>query len=128
LARVFPNPVVPNNSSKPTPATNGGNAKGTSNMVLTKPFPKNLYRARAYAGSIEIKTHKTVDMIDVNRLNFMANCISFDVILKTNAWGVVCVTTHKRVDRIKTARTKPKDKVRILNLDFFNLSNISFIP
>ena len=45
--RIFPNDVVPSKSKSPTPATNGGKAKGMSRIVLMKFFPANLYRARA---------------------------------------------------------------------------------
>jgi len=65
--------------------------------------------------------HIAVEITAVVKLNFIANCISFERRLAARACGVVCVTTHIRRTEIKTARDTLDRMVMILIVESFNL-------
>ena len=117
-ASQFPNGVVPKSSRSPTPATRGGNASGRSTMVLINVFPEKLYRASAYDAGIETMMHINVEIIEVSKLNLIANWISLDAILVNKICWFVCVTIHMTSDRIKVVRSNVIEIVKILSIDF----------
>ena len=125
-SRVSPGGVVKNNS-KPTPATSGGKAKGKSTRVLIRLFKGMLYLASEYAIGTPMIITRAVDMIEVKRLNFIANCISWEVMLSKKSPGVVWATMHTSTVKIKAARSKVRNTVRTSNFDLFNLARVLFI-
>jgi len=121
-ASQFPNGVVPKSSKSPTPATRGGSASGRSTMVLINVFPVKLYRASAYDAGIETMMHINVEIIEVSKLNLIANWISLDAILVNKVCWLVCVTIHMTSDRIKVVRSNVIEIVTIFSIDFlFNI-------
>jgi hypothetical protein len=61
--------------------------------------------------------HIKVDIIDVIKLNFIANLISLDAILVSKLCKLVCVTIPASSDRIKIARSSVTEIVTILSVD-----------